>query len=298
MKQYEKTTILERLVAEFPANLNKVLDATKNSHTKYIAELILNSRAIADRSILDWDFKSLTQIGEEDFVNSGSVWHLRDILHGPIPTNWHSGMSKTFGDSVCRNLWYFESEGLILYVKTESGFRPAVKGDAAFDFVQRLLLDEMTVGLEIDKPPSWANELFVNALNLKAHSTIWNDNTNTKHELYASMKRAKSEAVWRETKWLMELNSENDYAFQMTHFFAKTELQNDIDPSDMPDELHTANIAFRAVKNGFGNASATFRNRLIQYLEITFKDLNSEAVQRIATVANPDKSTGRKRQSN
>jgi hypothetical protein len=72
-------------------------------------------------------------------------------------------------------------------------------------------------------------------------------------------------------------------------------VQNEIDPSDLPMELDAANVAFRAVFNGYGDKSATFRNRLIDYLEKTFIGLNSEAVQRIATVANPDKVRGRKK---
>lgn len=70
-----------------------------------------------------------------------------------------------------------------------------------------------------------------------------------------------------------------------------------IDPSDLPDELHAANIAFRAVSNGHGDPSATFKNRLIAYLRENFEDLSAEAVARIATVANPDKSPGRKTRS-
>jgi hypothetical protein len=71
--------------------------------------------------------------------------------------------------------------------------------------------------------------------------------------------------------------------------------QSDIDPADLPDELSAANIAFRAVTNGHGEKSKTFRNRLIDYLEKNFTRLNNEAVQRIATVANPDKGRGRKK---
>ena len=68
-----------------------------------------------------------------------------------------------------------------------------------------------------------------------------------------------------------------------------------IDPADFPEELHAANIAFRAITNGHGNPNATFRNRLISYLETSFPNLNNETVQRIATVANPDKGRGRKK---
>ena len=71
--------------------------------------------------------------------------------------------------------------------------------------------------------------------------------------------------------------------------------ESEIDPVDLPDELHTANIAFRAVKNGHGDRTATPENRLISYLEKNFTDLKPEAIKRIATVANPDKTTGRKK---
>lgn len=67
------------------------------------------------------------------------------------------------------------------------------------------------------------------------------------------------------------------------------------DPADYPDELYAANLAFRAVTNGYGETSDTFKNRLVSYLENTHARLSKEAVQRIATVANPDKSTGRKK---
>lgn len=76
-----------------------------------------------------------------------------------------------------------------------------------------------------------------------------------------------------------------------------TENSNEIDPADLPDELSAANIAFRAVTNGYGDPMATFRNRLINYLEKDFPGLNGEAVQRIATVANPDKAPGRKKRN-
>jgi hypothetical protein len=69
----------------------------------------------------------------------------------------------------------------------------------------------------------------------------------------------------------------------------------DIDPSDLPVELDAANLAFRALTNGYGEQSATPRNRLIDYLKNHFKDFKEEQIQRIATVANPDKSAGRKK---
>ena len=71
----------------------------------------------------------------------------------------------------------------------------------------------------------------------------------------------------------------------------------EIDPSDLPDELSAANIAFRAVSNGYGDENSTFKNRLIGYLQKNFPGIGSEAISRVATVANPDKTRGRKNHS-
>jgi hypothetical protein len=72
---------------------------------------------------------------------------------------------------------------------------------------------------------------------------------------------------------------------------------DNFDPADLPDELYMANLAFRAVTNGYGEQSDTFRNRIISYLKLTYPNLKNDPLQRIATVGNPDKSTGRKRRS-
>jgi len=71
--------------------------------------------------------------------------------------------------------------------------------------------------------------------------------------------------------------------------------EQDMDPSDLPPELDAAMLAFRAVSNGFGDAKATFRNRLIDYIQTTYPTFKAEQVQRIATVANADPTPGRKR---
>lgn len=69
----------------------------------------------------------------------------------------------------------------------------------------------------------------------------------------------------------------------------------EFDPSDLPEELFIANIAFRAVTNGYAATLTTFRNRLIDYVKKTYPNLSKDAVLRIATVANPDKVRGRKK---
>ena len=98
--------------------------------------------------------------------------------------------------------------------------------------------------------------------------------------------------------WLKAIGMGSVYRFDLNRSnVSRTKSAEDIDPADLPEELHAANIAFRAVTNGYGDPLATFKNKLIGYLEKNFLSLSNEAVQRIATVANSDKATGRKKSS-
>ena len=99
-------------------------------------------------------------------------------------------------------------------------------------------------------------------------------------------------------RWLVASGLKSQYRFDRslsdTDDAQSRGLEND--PPELPRELDTANIAFRAVLNGYGDQSATFRNRLIEYLKKNHPSMTPQTVERIATVANPDKSTGRKKQ--
>jgi hypothetical protein len=101
------------------------------------------------------------------------------------------------------------------------------------------------------------------------------------------------------TRWLSAIGMKSVYQFDrskdLTIPTAIVLTDQDIDPADLPVELDAANMAYRAVLNGYGDKSETFKNRLIDYLKGHYTDLKPEAVQRIATVANPDKSAGRKK---
>lgn len=66
----------------------------------------------------------------------------------------------------------------------------------------------------------------------------------------------------------------------------------EIDPADTPAELDAANVAFRAVTNGYGDQSKKPRIRLIEFLKKNYPDFGHEATERIATVANPVKTPG------
>lgn len=91
--------------------------------------------------------------------------------------------------------------------------------------------------------------------------------------------------------WLDAIQLKSAYQFRQGDANAKEEL----DPLDLPEELDAANMAHRLVLKGYGNPAATFRNRILAYLKENYPHMKSDAIERIATVANPDKSTGRKK---
>lgn len=91
--------------------------------------------------------------------------------------------------------------------------------------------------------------------------------------------------------WLDAIQLKSAYEFKKSAAYTKDEL----DPSDRPEELDAAILAHQRVLNGYGNPTATFRNRIVTYLKEYYPHMKPDAIDRIATVANPDKSTGRKK---
>jgi len=98
-------------------------------------------------------------------------------------------------------------------------------------------------------------------------------------------------------RWLSAIGLKSLYSFERGQAQSAdiVALSSDIDPSDFPNEMSAANIAFRAVTNGYGDPRATFKNRLIEYLNDNYSGLKRDAILRIATVANADKTPGRKK---
>ena len=99
------------------------------------------------------------------------------------------------------------------------------------------------------------------------------------------------------SRWLKAIDLQSVYQFDLVASSADGAIQSneEIDPSDLPPELDAANMAYRAITKGYGDQSATARNRLIDFLKKNYPGFKAEQVLRIATVANPDKTTGRKK---
>lgn len=97
------------------------------------------------------------------------------------------------------------------------------------------------------------------------------------------------------SRWLAASGLMSEYQFGIPANLGSQSGVGDIDPSDLPPELDAANMAYRAIENGYGDSASTPKQRLVAYLESHYPSFKPEQVKRIATVANPDKSTGRKK---
>ena len=84
---------------------------------------------------------------------------------------------------------------------------------------------------------------------------------------------------------------------QLAEATAAAQQAQSVEPEGLPDQLSIANIAFRAVTNGYGDEDDTFRNRIGAYLDEHHADIGAGCRERIMTVANQDRTPGRKGRS-
>lgn len=116
-------------------------------------------------------------------------------------------------------------------------------------------------------------------------SYVWQlDDENFEIELFSRAEIA---------RWLTEIKLRSSYVFDPN--ISQKDESLSFDPEDRPDELDLANIAWQAVKNGYGDQDKNFKKRLLEFLDKNRPDLSKEARDRIAVVANSDKKPGPKR---
>ncbi|MEK7992445.1 MAG: hypothetical protein AAB403_01450 [Planctomycetota bacterium] len=98
------------------------------------------------------------------------------------------------------------------------------------------------------------------------------------------------------SRWLAVHAVDSRYPFALEHACGESLAPGGADePEGRPMELDIANITFRAISTNYGAPSATLKNRAMAYLRENYPALSQEAVQRIATVVNPDKAPGRRK---
>ena len=104
-------------------------------------------------------------------------------------------------------------------------------------------------------------------------------------------------AIEKAAEEIKNLGTVKEDDFSPVQISEEVDVKKDIDPSDLPEELQSANIAFRAITNGYGDPLKPPRARLEDYLRENYSAFNATTIDRIATVANPDKTTGRKKRT-
>lgn len=190
-------TVLQMMLEnDFP--ITDLHDAARNGlMSEYIAKLILNGDQIVQRSTESWEYKSLAHWAEESFIMSEGTSWMWERGGLTISKSWPEEAQKKFADWCFVNSIYEEEEGLVFYVKEKQGdFRPAKAGDPAYDFLCRLRADGGVQGMGFIKPPSWAEELFLNRHNYDVYRMFWHS---LDGEEYSVAKKFKRDAVLRET---------------------------------------------------------------------------------------------------
>lgn len=197
MKHSKATNILQRLI-EDGHSVNEVYEAKTNAYTAPLANMILDSARIEARATEPWMYKSLAHWGEELYVRTGHIY-----IDPSQKNDWIQKAIKDFSYDVCVNILYEEEEGLALFVRDGDTYREARKGDIHYDYVCRLRADSALFDLKFPAAPTWATELFIQYANYEAYRLFWHDLSSVNDRRYSESKRAKADAVRRETKRLM-----------------------------------------------------------------------------------------------
>ncbi len=279
-------TILGRLLEQdFPPNL---LRDDVPDYLQPLTQLILSSHIVKHRAGEDWQYKSLEQFGQENFVVNGHGFHKDD---------WPNRAIQFFSESVYRWVWSEEHEGLVFHVRDAEQFRPARPGDPAYDHVCRLRGDGSLSDLFFYVAPSWAKELFIYRPNWLAYQAIWCEVDSLRDPKHSEYKAIRASAVAAATlQYETSLKSGVPIVGHQNTIPAVPEDVAwdggfNVDHLKYPMELDIAFQAWRALCNS--NSSDAPRKQLMQWLKRIYPGLSQAAVERIAGICNWDRTGGR-----
>lgn len=185
--------VLDSIKSRRDFQLDSLYASAGNRYGGALVRLILNSDEIARRAAAPWEYKSLAEYGEDQFITNSDPWWASS------KERWIRDAIGEFSQRIVENLWYHE-EGLLFFVKSGGAYRLAAAGDAPYDFVCRLISDDSVGDLTFDSPPSWAQELFIQRANLEAYQLVWNYDGKLSSPQHHESKRVRREAVLRETE--------------------------------------------------------------------------------------------------
>ncbi|MFM0013717.1 hypothetical protein [Paraburkholderia sediminicola] len=185
----------------FPVDIIEA--ATQNQYTRYIAELILSSDKVAERRKLPWDYKTLVEFGEEDFIFHGDTFwafEYETSSKKPDTQGWHKGAIKEMNDYVWRSVIY-EDDGVQFYIRNADGsYREAGAEDRSYDLIHQIAADAGFDTLKYYAPPSWWTDLHVGHANYEAYNLVFSETPGTRDPRYPWFKQEKAAIVRRETE--------------------------------------------------------------------------------------------------
>lgn len=243
----------------------------------YLSELLLSVRVTPREEELDWEFKSIEGLARQSLIST-AAW-LPQAYEGPRDfRHLMRSAARRFANEI--NMWaLFADEGLPLYALDDDGFQLAGSDDPNRQFLflsagQGHILDE-----SCNTAPPWASYLYVNRDAMLIHDLMWGE------ESPGSGSEARLARV-EATQLLM--------AARGVHGFAKNSVaSNDhkCDDPKWPEELDIATIAWETARSQCP-AGVRPGKFIRDWLSLERPHLSAEAINRIATVANWDKSPG------
>lgn len=252
------------------------------SASEYLVDLVCNCEAISDEETDDWEFKSIEQLARESFTRDLSPDWVNTRVGRVLAI---SALVKKFAHRFAQAIdcwaWY-EEEGLPLYVKDGEGFKLADASSADWLYLKLASRQGGVWGDSYFVPPPWSQNLYVNRVAYEVYGYIWNDSPD-EESVRVRRKRERAEAV----RLLLERHSVPGFCGQVrpndTSFFA--------DHPNKPPELDLALIAWRTACTQCpeGVRPGKF---IREWLSENYPTLSTEAIDRIGTVANWDKSPG------
>ena len=254
----------------------------------YIANLIMRSGEVAMRSMISWEFKSVLEFIEEQFVLREGEWYLGVKEKDFEARDWYGHAIKGFSRWLL-DVLLFEADGLQLYVK-DGKFREARPGDAVYEFVRRLRDDGGFDSVTYSAPPAWASELYLGISNYEAYRLAYHQTPVTSSPEYGWFKREKTAMIRRETAYRMALRSSAEPPHPVE---LKARFQDSTNPFFAP-ELDVAVAAWEAVTSS-GTSSpegVAAKTAILNWLLDAYPSLPKDTRDRIATVANWNKRGG------
>ena len=158
------------------------LSNDESDYYKPIINLILNSSVIAQHSNESWEYKSLADIGAEEFCTGSVMWAETSFRHDKSSLGILRRACNEYSMCISRYLLYTD-EGLNMYMKNQSDWINAERSEDMI-YAQRMIKEVGYDTLEFIEPPEWAKNLHLNFRNKEIWSYFYTEANEEEAMLY------------------------------------------------------------------------------------------------------------------